>query len=617
MLRLWLWVSALLLCLTTQLAREVGAIKATTLKLRTNPKADLKLTKRSYLSTTFRTNNESVFGFFVDVLVGTPPQFFSLAFSTSSTTWLPVSNLTAEEFCDTVASGDSLYACFYDSFFEPNKSSTFEPLPGELDNYYGEGLFAQGTWGSDVFKINQLSLSNVSFGLASNWTNAAELGLGVEYNRRLSPYPSIPEIMANEGAINSILYSIYINDIRNDGGEIFFGAIDQAKFNGSLRTYESGKVGEVPVSGVYYIAPDGTNTSLVDQELIVSNQIGEIQLGTPSLWIPNEVYRGLVNSVPELRYTTAYDAYTIDCSTPDEDLGVMQFDIDGMVISIGVRQILVEYPTGSGICVLTAYQNEPSSTSDPEYILGTPFLRSAFAVFDWSNNKTSIAPSIANSTASTLKEVPEGGIEDLPQESGTPTPTTTTSPTPTATPTETTSAPAEPQSGSSTNVGAIVGGSVGGALALGIGAFLTWFIMRRRRKSDSDMPPAPQAPDMPQAPLGPPMSGPMDYNATTHVAQTAQQYKPQVSVVQHTYGVPPTPQAQAPATSPPSAYQENWSNMDYAQDRTNSVTSGTTYAQADLSSFNVNGNPRMSGRYDYNSNSSSNYAEMPANRYNY
>ncbi|EPS38988.1 hypothetical protein H072_7250 [Dactylellina haptotyla CBS 200.50] len=114
-----IWL-ALVLAATTQFAQSVGAIKATSLKLRTNPKADLRLTKRDYITTTFRPDNETVFGFYVDVLVGTPPQFFSLAFSTGSTTWLPApKNTTVKKFCDSNATGNSFWSCYYKNFCEP------------------------------------------------------------------------------------------------------------------------------------------------------------------------------------------------------------------------------------------------------------------------------------------------------------------------------------------------------------------------------------------------------------------------------------------------------------------------------------------------------------------
>ncbi|KAK6523575.1 hypothetical protein TWF281_001556 [Arthrobotrys megalospora] len=561
-------VLASLLCLaTTQFATSVGAIKATSLKLRSNPNVDLKLTKRDYLSTTFRPNNETVFGFYVDVLVGTPPQFFSLAFSTSSTTWLPSPrNSTVKKFCDDNATGNEFWSCYYDNFYQPNKSSTYEPKRGVLDNYYGTGLFAKGTWGSDVFKINQLTIPNVSFGLANNFTSAAELGLGVDFARTFSPYPSLPELMAMEGSINLILYSIYINDIRNDGGEIFFGAIDEAKYEGTLTTFESNTVGRVYIKGVYFLDPDGTNSTLVDSEEIISTDVGDIQLGTPSLWVPNNVYRRLIEKVP-VTYSTAYEAYTVDCSIADDDLGTVQFDLGDTIISVHTRQILVEYPTGSGTCVLTLYQSEKSRSSSPDFLLGTPFLRSAYTVFDYTNNRTSIAQSVFNSTSSTLREVPEGGIEAMPQRSGNPsggTPTETPTMTPstgpnisgTGSPTAIISTvPSKSDDG--VPVAAIVGGSLGGVAALIIAGVITWLLVTRRRKNTG--------PEMPLPPdQGFPPPGPQD---TGHTDPQLVGYKPAMTTTQHTYGVTagqPSHPPSAHITSPPTSYHENWGNAGYA-----------------------------------------------------
>ncbi|KAK6498949.1 hypothetical protein TWF481_011520 [Arthrobotrys musiformis] len=583
-------VLASLLCLaTTQFAVPVEAIKATSLKLRSSPHVDLNyLAKRDYITTTFRPNNETVFGFYVDVLVGTPPQFFSLAFSTSSTTWLPSpKNFTVKRFCDENATGNEFWSCFYNNFYQPNRSSTYTPKRGELDNSYGTGLFAKGTWGSDVFKINQLTIPEVSFGLATNFTSAAELGLGVDFTRGSSPYPSLPEIMATDNAINLILYSIYINDIRSDGGEIFFGAIDEAKYEGTLATFDSRTVGRVDIQGVYWIDPDGKNTTLADSQDIGSQSVAEIQLGTPSLWVPNSVYRGLINAIPALTFSTAYEAYTVDCAVADADLGSVQFDLGDTIISVPARQILVEYPTGSGVCIFTLYQSSKPRTTSPDFLLGTPFLRSAFTVFDYTNNRTSIAQSVANSTSSTLREVPEGGILALSQRSGpsgtptdTPTDTPTNDPNSSGTSSSTPSVSVVPagNGGSETPIAAIVGGSLGGAAALIIAGVLIWlFVTRKKKDSETDMP-LPPAQNFPPAP---PQTFPPAQNfPPAHpggLGPTEPQFagykpaEPQMGTVQHTYGVAPRG-SQPPTnsvTSPPTSYNENWGGFGAGQPTNN------------------------------------------------
>ncbi|EPS45135.1 hypothetical protein H072_932 [Dactylellina haptotyla CBS 200.50] len=424
--------------------------------------------------------------------------------------------------------------------------------------------------------------------------------------------------MVSSGAINSILYSIYVNDIRNDGGEIFFGAVDEAKYEGALTTYGSNTVGQVPITGVYWIAPDGTNTSLTSSVLAPARQVGEIQLGTPSLWLPNDIYTALLNMIPVLTYATAYDAYIVDCGIDDDQLGTLQFDLDGAVISVNARQMLVEYPTGSGNCVFTSYQTEKSSSSSPDYLLGTPFLRSAFTVFDYTNNRTSVAQSVQNSTSSTLMEVPEGGIEALPQLSGNPSGGTPTNTVGSATSLPTISSePTSPSptvvSGSShgPNIGAIVGGTVGGVLALAIAGILLWFcVFKKRGSKEPDMPfPPEQSEQMSRPPDGAPKDNGYVTQTPAPYYGTSNSVPPQIppmSPMQHSYGIPPaTPvQMHPPMNSPPSSYHENWGNSGFGITPTNnnrpaSVISGSTagsghgYMGPDLSSYG--GHPGQSG----------------------
>ncbi|KAF3924365.1 Gastricsin [Arthrobotrys entomopaga] len=620
------------LATTTQ---SVGAIKATSLTLRTNPNANLRLTKRDYITTTFRPNNETVFGFFVDVLVGTPPQFFSLQFSTSTTTWLPSpKNTTVQKFCKENGTGNSFWSCFYPNFYNPKASSSYKPRNGTLNNYYGTGLFVR-TYGSDTFKMNQLTIPNVYFGLADNYTNAAELGLGVERPRTHSPYPSLPEVMAEEGAINLIMYSVYVNDIRNDGGQIYFGALDDAKFSGTMTTYDSETVGQVPVSGVFWIDGTGKNSSLTSGRGGSSTgggeQVGEIQLGTPALWLPNNVYTSLINSIPALTYATAYEAYVVDCNIDNSRLGTLQFNIAGQFISIDARQILVEYPTGSGNCVFTLYQTEQDGPGDPEYLLGTPFLRAAYTVFDYTNNRTSIASSIANSTASTLIEVPAGGVLALPERSGQPgSPTTTTSPTlptlsggpsPSSPPTTTSTS-----SGSkSTPVGAIAGGAIGGVAFLAILGILFYFFCYRKGGKDHEMSEAPLPPGQQQqdglgspgnketgythsvAAYGSTPASPTPYSGTIppiamgmgagqHTYGITPQYQNQNQNQQQHQGYPPAPPPeqvqQQHVNAPPSSYHhDNWGGSGGVSPGGYSVNGGGGgYADRGFSSSNGNNN---------------------------
>ncbi|EWC44963.1 hypothetical protein DRE_01022 [Drechslerella stenobrocha 248] len=526
---------------TTTTTTTTSTAKAVTLQLRANPAPDIRLTKRDYIASSFRSDSQAA-SYFVDVLVGTPPQFFPLALSSGSTTWVPSPRDTdSRRFCANRATGNEFWSCFYPNFFEPNKSTTFVPYANSrFDRTYGSSrIFAKGSWGSDVFQINQLTIANVSFGLATNWTTGGKLGLGVGLDRSVDSYPTIPEVMAADNAINLVLYSLYVNDIRNDGGGIYFGAVDQSKYTGSLRSYDSLEVGQVPVTGVYWISASGTNTSLTGEQ-VRSDDVGELQLGTPSLWLPNNVFTALVNLIPGLTYQQSYEAYTMQCGA-DLNLGVLQFDLDGMLISIGLRQILLEYPPGSGLCVFLAYQN---SYSGPKYLLGTPFLRSAFSVFDYTNNQTSIAPSVANSTSSSVREVPAAGVRALPQsgQSGdvaSPSPTTALDPSPSATSIAASTKP---------NVAAIAGGTVGGIVAIAIIASLAWFFIRRRNQQQQQ-----QAPDMPlpaPAERGDPF--PYSQDAISPIA-TTQPSAPHYNFTQPQYKPPEMTTTNITAISPASA----------------------------------------------------------------
>lgn len=110
----------------------------------------------------------------------------------------------------------------------PSKSSTFDDFAkGEFDIEYVDGSHSKGDYFGDVFEIGGVSLTNLTMGLGINTDiNYGLVGIGYASDEAsvgdqaaplLQSYPNLPVAMVNEGLINSVAYSLWLNDL----GELF------------------------------------------------------------------------------------------------------------------------------------------------------------------------------------------------------------------------------------------------------------------------------------------------------------------------------------------------------------------------------------------------------------
>src|SRR4051812_18842950 len=140
-----------------------------------------------------------------------------------------------------------------------------------------------GVYGRDELMLNQVTVSNQTIGLATNFSTSATLGVGIWQDPNSYQYTSFLQNLQTQGQINSLIYSVYLNDIAGNG-DIYFGAVDETKFWGELHNFENPASygGLVPIDGVFWVDKNGTNTSLAASggSTNGSIQFGNIQLGT-------------------------------------------------------------------------------------------------------------------------------------------------------------------------------------------------------------------------------------------------------------------------------------------------------------------------------------------------
>lgn len=105
----------------------------------------------------------------------------------------------------------------------PSQSTTFKVVgEGDFDIEYLDGSSSRGDYFTDVFEIGGATLQNMTMGLGVDTDISYGLvGVGYATNEAIvgntqslsSVYPNLPVHMVNEGLINTVAYSLWLNDL--------------------------------------------------------------------------------------------------------------------------------------------------------------------------------------------------------------------------------------------------------------------------------------------------------------------------------------------------------------------------------------------------------------------
>lgn len=172
-----------------------------------------ELSKRSNGHEKFVLANEQSF-YSVELAIGTPSQNLTVLLDTGSADlWVPGKG---NPYCGSVMDCDQ-YGVFdktKSSTFKANKSSPFYAA-------YGDGTYAEGAFGQDKLKYNELDLSGLSFAVANESNSTfGVLGIGLStlevtysgkvaiMDKRSYEYDNFPLFLKHSGAIDATAYSL-------------------------------------------------------------------------------------------------------------------------------------------------------------------------------------------------------------------------------------------------------------------------------------------------------------------------------------------------------------------------------------------------------------------------
>ncbi|KAK9239400.1 aspartic peptidase domain-containing protein [Lipomyces kononenkoae] len=355
--------------------------------------------------------------YYANVSVGTPGQKLRLQIDTgSSDIWVQSAQ---NEFCQ-----ESDNPCNETGIFQPQRSSSFSPISNNFYIAYGDGSYAKGEYAYETFDIGGASVKNLTIAVATD-ANATEgiMGIGYPNNEAVVSsygssyqYKNLPDLLVEQGFIQSRAYSLWLNDLEASTGSILFGGVDRAKYSGNLvqlpidlYTGES-QPSEffITLDGVGYTNADGSGNE------VVSN-MGEpvlLDSGTSFNYLPDGAFRAIANAL-SASYSVRLGYYVQSCTITSVNASI-DFYFDSVTIKVPLKEILYPAITASGrqltfsngqpVCLVTVASNRDLGVS----ILGDTFLRSAYVVYDLDNNMVSLAQTVFNETKSDIVAIGTG-----------------------------------------------------------------------------------------------------------------------------------------------------------------------------------------------------------------
>lgn len=342
-------------------------------------------------------NEETLY--FANVSLGTPAQALRLDIDTgSSDLW---TNSASSDLCEMYQQ-----ECDASGTYNANSSSSYKYVNSDFYIKYADGSEAVGDYATDTLSIGGTSIEGVQFGIGYNSSSAQGiLGIGYAANEASisttgKTYSNLPEVLMSSGVINTMAYSLWLNDLDANEGSILFGGVDSDKYHGTLSTVpiiqEDGEFREF-IIGL-------SSVTAANQSVFTNDPIPVLLDSGSSLSYLPTTYADAIFKIFNAEYDSNAAAAVVDCSMMNSD-DTVDFDFSGQTISVPMSELVIidGYRRNTAVCILGI-----SDAGDTTAVLGDTFLRSAYVVYDLSNNQISIAPTNFNSTTSSVKEITSG-----------------------------------------------------------------------------------------------------------------------------------------------------------------------------------------------------------------
>ena len=230
-------------------------------------------------------------------------------------------------------------------------------------------------------------------------------------------YPNVINVLKNEGFINQLAYSLWLNDLDSSTGSILFGGVDTDKYHGDLVALPvqlDSQTGSLTSFTVAWTGLTFTSGGMTSQLSPSGATAAILDSGTTELLLPDDIANAIFQGVGVI--TDENYGNLVKCNIADTDAS-FSFAFGGAagpVVNVSLGEFTIPlinqdgssftFQDGSDACQFGI----EAAGSDP-ILFGDTFLRSAYVVYDLSDNTIGIAQTNFNSTSSNIKAFSSSG----------------------------------------------------------------------------------------------------------------------------------------------------------------------------------------------------------------
>ncbi len=182
--------------------------------------------------------------------------------------------------------------------------------------------------------------------------------------------------MYNQGLIDCISYSLWLNRFDAPSGQLLFGAVDTDKFYGTLETTPISMTDlrygstAITLSGIQ-VSSGQTNVTIYDEPFqITVDSSGNV------IALPPNMTDKIFAQIGPVQYIGPNSFPLIACSMGNSDT-TLDFVFGSITISVPMDELIGQYNVTT--CYISIY---PTNNSD-SWNLGSPFFHSAYVVYDF------------------------------------------------------------------------------------------------------------------------------------------------------------------------------------------------------------------------------------------
>ncbi|OJJ52563.1 hypothetical protein ASPSYDRAFT_188999 [Aspergillus sydowii CBS 593.65] len=351
-------------------------------------------------------NEETLY--FCNVTIGTPEQNLRLILDTgSSDLWCNAANSTL---CSS-----SRDPCRIPGSFDPSVSSSLSYVSSDFNITYADGTGAAGDYVTDTLHIGGTTVKDFQFGIGYSSSSAeGVLGIGYPSNEVQvarfgdDAYPNLPQILMQKGFIRSSAYSLWLNDLEANTGSILFGGVDTEKYHGDLRTLPVQSINGGYNELIIALTGVSLNTKSTDRHLSSGALPAAVLLdsGSSLSYLPDSITEEIYRDIG-VTYEPSTGAGYVPCSLAQDDINIT-FTFSSPQVTVGISELIINggglrFSNGDRACIFGI-----APAGDSTAVLGDTFLRSAYVVYDLTNNEISLAQTRFNSTESNIFEIQSG-----------------------------------------------------------------------------------------------------------------------------------------------------------------------------------------------------------------